>query len=378
MMRQVNATRMRRMNARWLLGLCAACGLGQQLACNGDGARGNGAPPADARATPPTDSNTAPSDGATPRDATPAPRDGASSGGDGATPGSGPQPLYPLRGANISQIHIDAERVWWVHGTFVYQAPLDGLATPAMIGIAEGGTLTRFATDATHVYWLSRDRIVRVPKSGGAAEEWPLGGNFDFGAFAMDDASVYVTNAFAASLSRMPKGGGALEVVADPVSTRGDQGGSCFLSLAGRTAYVGYLGGMYRVDLDTGQVQTVASGLAQVSNALELGDALYFVDGRSRDGCDVHRARAGAASEVVAHSAGACLTGPLVADPSAARFFFFPNTYGPLLAFDTQRGALAELTGTIWSSRYLAADAQHVYWTSTEQDAPAVMRMRKP
>jgi hypothetical protein len=247
-----------------------------------------------------------------------------------------------------------------------------------MIGIAEGGTLTRFATDATHVYWLSRDRIVRVPKTGGAAEDWPLGGSFDFGAFAMDDAFVYVTNAFAASLWRMPRGGGALEVVADPVSPRGDQGGACFLSLAGRSAHVGYLGEVFRVDLDSGQVQTVASGLAEASNALELDGALYFVDGRNRDGCDVHRVRAGSASEVVAHSAVACRTGPLVADPNAARFFFFPNTYGMLFAFDTQRSALTELTGSIWSSRYLAADAQYLYWTSIQQDAPAVMRMRKP
>jgi len=338
------------------------------LACNRDAAPSHGAPPADARIPTPGD--------AAPRDATTT--DGAGSGRDGAASGDGPHALYPLRGANVSQIHLDAERLWWVHGTFVYQAPRDGRGEPVMIGTADGGTATRFADDATHVYWLSRDRIVRVPKAGGAPEEWSLGASFAFGAWAMDDEFVYVTNAFAASLLRMPKGGGELAVVAEPVSTRGDQGGSCFLTLAGRSVYVGYLGELFRVALDGGQVQTVASGLSQVSNALELGDGLYFVDGRGRDGCDVHRQREGENSEVVAHTEVACLTGPLVADPSAALFFFFPNGYGPLLAFELGSSALSELTPPLWRSRFLAAEAQYVNWTSPEQDAPAVMRMRKP
>jgi hypothetical protein len=368
-MRQVNTMALRR--------LCTASALLCSLACNGDGARNGGAPPADGRIPAPSDATAGPPvDGAPPRDATPT--DGAGPGGDGAVTGNGPHALYPLRGANISQIHLDAERLWWVHGTFVYQARRDGEGQPAMIGTADGGTATRFADDATHVYWLSRDRIVRVPKAGGATEEWSLGANFAFGAWAMDDEFIYVTNAFAASLLRMPKGGGELVPVAEPVSTRGDQGGSCFLTLAGRSVYIGYLGDLFRVDLDGGQVQTVSSGLSQVSNALELDEALYFVDGRSRDGCDVHRRREGESSEVVAHSAVACLTGPLVADPSAARFFFFPNGYGPLLAFDVQGSALSELTQSIWSSRFLAVETQYVYWTSNQQDAPAVMRMRKP
>lgn len=352
-----------------MIGLFAAGAVAQQLACTDDDGRDRGVPPSGGMMSA--------LDGASPRDAALAPRDGEGPSGDGAVAGDGPHPLYPLRGANISQIHLDGELLWWVHGTFVYQGRRDGGATPTMIGHAEGGTLSRFATDATHLYWLSRDRIVRVPKAGGSTEEWPLGRSFDFGAFAMDDAFVYVTNAFAASLSRMPKGGGALEVVADSVSTQGDLGGAVFLTLVGPAAYIGYLGAMYRVDLDSGQVQTVAGDLSQPSNALEIGGALYFVDGRAREGCNVYRARAGATSEVVARSALACKTGPLVADPSAPRFFFFPNVYAPLLAFDTQRTALSE-TGMVWTSRYLAADAQYVYWTSIQDDAPGVMRMRKP
>ena len=340
------------------------------------------------------DSGAARSDGSTVADAMPsmdgrsagggdaadAARDGSSGGADGSTSdastAAAPEVLYALAGANVSQIHVDAERVYWEHGAFVYQAAKDGTGAPVMLGNADGGAGNRYADDATHIYWLSRDRIVRVPKSGRAAQEWLLGESFVFGAWALGADFVYLTNAFASALWRMPKGGGALEVVAEPLNTAGDRGGAVRLSLHGDDVFVGYLGDVFRVRLPSGEVSTIATGTGQVSNVVRVSDAFYWVVGHAQDGLDVVRFRDGGTSEAIAHLDASALTGSLVADD--ARLYFFPTTFSALTSFELARGTFEALTLAVWSSRYLALDADFLYWTQTDLEAPAVMRTRKP
>jgi mannose-6-phosphate isomerase-like protein (cupin superfamily) len=88
-------------------------------------------------------------------------RDAADSDGE-------PHVLYPLVGANVSHIHVDADYLWWEHGDFVYQAPRGGSQTPTMIGIPSGGAANRFADDTAHgrsiVSVLERRAAIATPR----------------------------------------------------------------------------------------------------------------------------------------------------------------------------------------------------------------------
>lgn len=313
-----------------------------------------------------------------------APSDGGMSASDarmddGRRPdASGPEVVFPLLGANVAHIHIDERLLWWEHGERVYQGPRDGSSEPKSLGAADAGAANRFADDATHIYWLSRDRIVRAPKAGGAIEEWPLGQALPFGAWAMDESSVYITNAYASALYKMPKGGGTLEVVTSDLNTQGDGGGAVRLTLAGDIAYVGYLGDVFRIELASGVATRIATGLAQVSNVVVAGDAAYWLDCRTMGGADVYRYRAGGQSEKIAHTATPTLTGTIVADEARRKLYYFPRTFSALTSFDLDSSVFADLTEPIWSTRYIAADSTMLYWTRNAAEAPAVMRLRKP
>jgi hypothetical protein len=95
-----------------------------------------------------------------------------------------------------------------------------------------------FAVDDTHVYWASESEIQRIPKCGGAVEVVALS-HADFTEVrAYGDALYFRLDAFPRNLYRLPKALGASEVSeVDPAVTVGN---TLSLAVAGEHAYVSH------------------------------------------------------------------------------------------------------------------------------------------
>lgn len=293
---------------------------------------------------------------------------------------NGPQPemIYSTLTRSLAHVHVDERFIWWEWGNEIYQAPKDGTGQPREIGERQGGAGQRFRDDATHIYWLSREVLKRAPKDGGEVETIPLGRNFAFGAWDMDEDFFYLTNAYAAAVWRLPRGGGELEELAE-LNTEGDKGGGVRMNLIADSLYVAYLSDVWTVDPASIQTRHVADELWNASEAVAAENSVYFADGRSKDGLHLFRYEAGSGLDEVASTDIQNRPQIMLFDPQRETLIWITNVpIGRLMAYSIESKQFSFYSPEIWSSGIPVEDEEYVYWARDHSESPGIMRMRKP
>lgn len=303
-----------------------------------------------------------------------------SDGGADARGDPKPEVLFPLNGGNLGHVYVDDRLLWYVQGDMVFQASKDGTGTPQSIGTAAGGASNRFLDDATSIYWLDDDRLQRVPKAGGAKEEWLFGTgtSFAYGGFVFSDDYVYLLDATASGIWRMPKGGGAVETFAQGMNTQGDKGGGVRFNLVDRTLYASYLVGVWSISLDTRAVTKISpAAIVNPSVVVALAGSLYFVDGRYDTGGTLYGFSSGTTPASVQTEPQSTNVGFIEPDERRSKLYWIASVPGPIIEFDAKTKTMATLTTKQQSSGLPAADDDYLYWARNSVNSPAIMRLMK-
>lgn len=128
--------------------------------------------------------------------------------------------------ANGISLQVDAERLFWIYLQDVYSCPKTDCSAPIAMGLSLGTDAffrTLLAVDDTHLYMADQFGMYRVDKNGGVKEtildEAATG-------LALDDGFIYFSVPSKGAVARMPKAGGAVEVIAsdqgEPTDVRVD------------------------------------------------------------------------------------------------------------------------------------------------------------
>lgn len=126
---------------------------------------------------------------------------------------SGGEAVTLFQGKGVQALALDDANVYWTNaenGT-VMRVPKSG-GSPVAVA-AEQDNVAAIAVDATHVYWIAGEAIVRVEKEGGKPPKPVVEGFGQPTGLAVDDAFVYSYSTLSGKLSRVPKKGGAAKPV---------------------------------------------------------------------------------------------------------------------------------------------------------------------
>lgn len=141
-------------------------------------------------------------------------------GGAGGTGGGSAVPELLLAGGfglNAWGIALDADSVYFTdaqgpNGKVGRVAKVGGALTVLASGLQSPSPIT---VDATDVYFMDSDHVMKVPIAGGAVTVVADASNDTYSAVVVDDDQIYWTNyTFMGSTMRMPKAGGAPVTVA--------------------------------------------------------------------------------------------------------------------------------------------------------------------
>lgn len=142
--------------------------------------------------------------------------------------GGEPVTLAETEGMPIS-VAVDETDVYWTRyqpGDRLQRVPKAGGPVTTLALDHEGGSFLQLALDATSVYWIRGEEILRIPKNGGESEiavgskDTVDGGPATVLAFAVDDTSIYWSDG--RQILRKPKCGGDTTVLAaEPQSAQG-------------------------------------------------------------------------------------------------------------------------------------------------------------
>jgi hypothetical protein len=158
-------------------------------------------------------------------------------------------------------IAVDADAVYFQTDARVGRVPKGGDAGIAA-GLGGGGEIGGAAIDDGFLYWVQQDGVRRVPKKGGPTELLARG-TFRFTKLALGPADVFWGDALLEAIFAVPKAGGPVRFVAHAWNIAGRE-----LVTEGADLFVvGSSGSITRVDLATGHVFSVASGLDRGGDA---------------------------------------------------------------------------------------------------------------
>ena len=214
-----------------------------------------------------------------------------------------------VEGINPEVVAVDEDNVYWVDDDGIYRAPKDGgEAVLTHWGYVSG---TALVVDASYVYY-SQEGIWRVQKDGGAPE--PIVEDPGYGArgLAADATHLYWANYYEGTVSKIPKGGGAVSVLAAGLEKPWGVaiwGETAFFSAFGPDDAMPQRGSVYAVGINGGEVATLATDQKNVYE-LAVDDAAVFW-GNYGHGPLMRRHHGGASAVLVEYvSAPAIALGP--------------------------------------------------------------------
>jgi hypothetical protein len=185
---------------------------------------------------------------------------------------------------------LDAETIYfteWFGDEGVVRSIPKEPSSDSTVLASDFGLPLRLVIDETHVYWGNQaGEVWSVAKAGGDSLLLATSaGLADF--VALDAEFVYFTSGGrgtgAGRVSRVPKQGGPVEILAEVTNATGAVRG---LAIANARVYVGTDEGIVSLPL-TGGDTTMLSGTESVGNDIETdGEFIYWI---SESGNDVHR-----------------------------------------------------------------------------------------
>lgn len=102
-------------------------------------------------------------------------------------------------------IHVGEHFVYWDIAGHLMRGPKNGNGPVEEFGLWDLFGQTRLRGDATHVYWLNRDRLSRRPHHGGPLEDIQLPWDHTGGDFRLDDRYAYIAMPGCPAITRVDK-----------------------------------------------------------------------------------------------------------------------------------------------------------------------------
>jgi sugar lactone lactonase YvrE len=255
----------------------------------------------------------------------------------------------------------DADSVYWTaEGSTVV------LRSPKAIGTLEvfhdsglGTTPFDVTTDATDVYWTEKDAVGKVLHKAKTA--LPASPALELAInqgepshLAVDDTHVYWSNSAAGTINRIPKGGGAVEILAS------GQGTPTSLAIdAARMYWVNSLGGqIMRAEKDGMGRQQLAGGQGNPADITLTDDTVYWAATDDNEIRSVDK-DGGAVTAAISAEVG-------VADITVNAGFLYWSNY---ISGDIQRvpvgGTTRELVAEEQSEAVALQFAEELYWLNS-------------
>jgi hypothetical protein len=285
-------------------------------------------------------------------------------GDSGTTLGAG-DVVQSLEGAALA---VDAEAIYLLRGSGeVWRAPLDG-GEPVMLGASGQLQSKDVAVDATHAYWLTLNlqEIHRVPKLGGSPERIVTGAALR-GWLGVRGPTLYFTvEGQTPGINAMPATGGAAPALVGPDAR------DTFVVTDQAVFYAGRLGEVFRADLPSGPVTTLAPANGEIISALAVADTDVFYTSVESDLETFSKTRlrrvpiTGGTPKVLWEADKSALHTGMAIDATHIYWFHFKDVEGSRVRSELHRlrrdDDEHELYGGPWTSvRELAADETNVY-----------------
>lgn len=223
------------------------------------------------------------------------------SGGDSAskdgsvphTPNDGPQVamttvLFDLGTSGPSWIHVDDQYVYWTGngegGPALRRGPKEG-GTVEVLGDWGGERGRLILTDANHVFWARGDHLNRLPKSGGALTEIPLGEEHRNIYLTADETRIFFATPSCLRVGSVGKDGSDLRVLDVDIATF--NGSITEILVDATNVYCSNWDKIFALPKNAtsgGQVREVVTGRKDIGGLTESEDRdrLYFLDNQSR------------------------------------------------------------------------------------------------
>ena len=238
------------------------------------------------------------------------------------------------------ELETDGIHVFYDDGGGIKKIPKDGSAMGELVA---GAAFYEFAIDTTHLYWANKGstthQIIRLPLAGGDAEvvndymTLYLVGNI-----AIDETDVYFAGTIGASIYKIPKSGGAHEMVVTDLRGVG--------SMAVDVTHI------YWVDRGP-EVESIG---AIMKAPKEGGTPVVLADGLNR------------ATALVLDESHVYWTNGGVPVPPSGSVMKVPKTGGQVIT----------LIANIYNPFDIAIDSTHVYFTNaTSIDRGTIMKVPK-
>jgi hypothetical protein len=277
---------------------------------------------------------------------------------------------------------VDASDVYWVTSTgspntyTIRRVPLSGGAGAPLVTAAPFFEITALAADADHIYWqeyLDSSQVKRVPKGGGAVEVVASGARAPRGGLVVGGGFVYFadTDFFDEHrVLRAPAGGGAAQVLAPILGV--DQSGARVprsIVVAASNVYWADSGAIHAVPTDSGAVATPVPGLTSPVSLAVSATELFWLESvccaHGQTGTLTRAPLAGGAGTVVASG----LAAPTTLAVDGANAFWaeggplaFTEGFGRIAATPTGGGAITTVaSGVAGDFPVIAVHGGHVF-----------------
>jgi hypothetical protein len=201
----------------------------------------------------------------------------------------------PLAGGDTTTITVsppafalvaDATHLYWIANDSYIHGRIEirryGNGTEEVLATSQfvGGFIGAMTINATHIYYQQGMQLLRMPKAGGALELIAIGlpdASQGGAQIALDDTHVYWVGLLGGGVSRVPLSGGTREILASPIDPSSHDLQSAGIALDSDHVYwsqVGF-GRIARVRKTGGPVETVVDRAFALTLAID-GDTLVW------------------------------------------------------------------------------------------------------